>query len=341
MDVKRKYKLKKLKSPTRSAFFVSFVCSLVIHMGLFLTLYFSLINKNHLVLTKNNPIRVSLSYGEKSKPSKIQSQKNVKKSLQVTTSRLLKPNISVPKETPIFDRYQDILPQMPTGFAMKESDKTIPGSTNGSSKNGEIEFRYFDENEKLSAEERIKDTGEVQLFGKELIEQISIPFSLKEIVRSGEASVTFERSSDGEKWSPVSAYGDPYFRAVLYETLLNMSPLSYGLQILSRTEINSVKIYLTYRTKMSMDATRKPASVEVNGRKIFLTIEYAKDYDELSMFSVDEFGKHGEQPKVVPMINFLGIGMYAIKKASEDDLENDPELRKLRTSPAFVKPIGK
>lgn len=319
----------KNKNENRFGILFALIASFAIHGSLFFICSEFFSKSLPKTILNNQPIRISIKSKDKKKASETV-RKNIEQPIEVAQHEK--------NDTKIINRYQDILPK--TRGHQIQQELNVEGDR-GLSEAGKVEFRYFDENEKLSAEERIKDTGDIQLFAKELLEHISIPFSLKEIMPAGQAKASFERKSKDDPWIAVSAYGDSYFRAVLYDALSSMNPQSYGIHLLSRTDFNTIQVYLTYRTKTSMDATRNPVSVAVNGRKIFLTFENAKDLDELMIFNVGEFNNPGKQSKIVPMINWLGVAMYSMKKATVHEIYNDPELRKLRSSPAFVRPIGK
>jgi hypothetical protein len=236
------------------------------------------------------------------------------------------PATSVNRKPPVIDRYDQLFPK--AGIDYPVAGVESPGEPDTSVRG----LPSFDpENDGIPFATKTRHLSKLTVFAKDLAGLIAVPPALQKLEPSGSARVRFSRKS-GE-WQVTEAAGDPYFRALLYETLDALSPQTYGLVMLAATEFESVRVHFEFRTISVVDQTTKPIDVTIDGNKIFIVMTRQDADPKWQMLTASPAG--------LPAVNLLGIGWVLARPYIEADPNADIEVKRLRLSPAFIRPIGR
>ncbi len=281
----------------------------------------------------SEPIRMRITQREKTRPTVTpdliiaKEAVNTKKIKSVAPVQLKAGSIVVGKPAQEKPTYSDLFPQQ--GPAMPKGSETESGQTLRGSESHDPEADGF------SFDHKAKNISRLERFAKELSQHISIPSALKDLEPSGKAFLRFSRKDDS--WSIVSVTGDPYYRALLYEVLSNLSRHSHAFHLLSESEYDSVRIYLSFSTASSLDQTVKPLETKTDANKVYIAFTHQEAGAAWQM-AAPQFDDEG---RASVGLNILGVGLMAYKAIKNDDPSEDIEAKKLRLSPAFSRPIGR
>ena len=190
---------------------------------------------------------------------------------------------------------------------------------------------YDPENESIPQEVKMRNLPKLQVFANELAEVIAVPPALQKIEPNGTAQLRINER-DG-RWEIAQAKGDPYFRALLYEAFLKLTPKTNGIIVLGASDFQSVRINLEFSSVSSVDQGLDPLKIKVNGNNISIAINYKVADPKWMMLMAG--------PSALPTVNLLGVAMILAKPYIEPNPRLDFDVRKLQLSPAFSKSIGK
>jgi len=197
-------------------------------------------------------------------------------------------------------------------------------------------FRNFDEEgSDFSEEVKERNFSEIESFARELSQRITLPRSFINLVGNGETFLRFNRNPDA--WKIKRVTGNRYLRAVLFETVNKFKDSTYLSALLEKIDYDSLRIYLSYRTVSVLDKTLEPLILRTDANKIFLTITQP-DASSLWKMGMPIDNDQGDD-LVIP--NLIGIGSIIIDAFSNPPETKDQDVRKLRHSPAFLRPIGR
>ncbi len=160
---------------------------------------------------------------------------------------------------------------------------------------------------------------------------------LKQVEGKGKAFLRLSR--EGGIWRIKQVAGDPYFRVLLFDTVSELDPAGFPLLILSDVEYPTIRIYLSFETASPLDQTFKPILVSSESNKI--RIRHAQvDVDaKWNVLAPIHDTKGATNDKVA--LNLLGVGALIFDALKAQPPGDDADLRRLRLSPAFIRPIGK
>ncbi len=281
----------------------------------------------------SEPIRVRITQSKNARPTAApnpiiaKDAVTPKKIKSVASEQFKAGRVVIAKPEPEKPTYSDLFPQQ--GPTLPEGSEAEYGSTMSGSESHDPEADGF------SFDHKAKNISRLERFAKELSQHISIPSALKDLEPSGKAFLRFSRKDDS--WSIVSVSGDPYYRALLYEVLSNLSRHSHAFHLLSESDYDSVRIYLSFSTSSSLDQTVKPLETKTDANKVYIafTHQEAGAAWQMAAPQVDDEGRASVG------LNILGVGLMAYKAIKNDDPSEDIEAKKLRLSPAFSRPIGR
>jgi len=172
-------------------------------------------------------------------------------------------------------------------------------------------------------------------FAKDLAERIVIPAAVRKLAPSGKAAARFARTPDG--WHVIRAAGDPYYRALLFDALSTLSATSFALAQLDPSDYRVIDVTLTFATVSPLDQTQRPVTTSTHANAVTLAYTSAASAAVWNLaMPIDN--KEGDD-MVIP--NLLGMGMLAADALAADNPLDDHEVKRLRLSPAFLKPIGR
>lgn len=221
--------------------------------------------------------------------------------------------------------YEDLFPQR---GELPDHPANQPDETAAKS----VPMRVYDPENNVPFETKARQLPKLQVFAKELAQQISIPPALLKITRAGTARLRFGRDA-AKPWHVSEAQGDQYLRALLFEILNSLSPRDHGLLTLAESEYESVRIVFSFRVLDIVDQTAQPLDIQIDGNQIFLTITRQDVNDNWHALT--------SSPAGTPAANLLGIAIILAKPYIENDPHKDPDIRRLKASPAFIRPIGR
>lgn len=163
----------------------------------------------------------------------------------------------------------------------------------------------------------------------------SIPDKIFDIQKSGRAKVMIHKVDD-EKWAAVIRSGDNYTRAII-ETALNSIPAnSKGRIELERSEHDTFYVTFTFLTKPTNSLDKTPYTLTVRGNEIAIEVVHFEDSES---WKVAQKALTVVNPSAMA-VNILGLAelTYDALKSKSDPRTN-PDVLRLRDSPAFTKPI--
>jgi hypothetical protein len=296
------------------------ICSLLLHAGALV-----LFEERPTIRSKENiqpvtvPIKLSLKHLSKFETTR-QLRASLKSSAADTDKDLERAGNSARFRHPP-KSYSSLLPKVEIVFPQEGFNKRRKS-------------KDFDpENEGIPYAERMANILELDIFAKDVAQRISIPESLRQLEPQGHA---FARFSKQGSWKPTHAKGDPYYRALLYQVLKQFNANDHAIQMLERSSYDSVRIYLEHLTVFSKDPATEPLQIVVDGNKIFITFTHQLTDPKWQAF----MASRDKEGNANVGVNIIGIGKLLYDALNPADPLLDKDLRRLRTSPAFVKPFG-
>ncbi len=169
-------------------------------------------------------------------------------------------------------------------------------------------------------------------FAHEFSDWLTVPSSLKAIQGDGEARLSISRNG-GHRWKISKLVGDDFTRALVFDAFSQLPALTNSLVRLSEEKVSQFELIFRYQDIESPDLDLPPPKIRVEHRKIFLTYQYPTSNPAWKLVTPTPSG-------TALAINLLGIAQTIIQPYIEKDPYLDLEIRKLRVSPAFIKPIG-
>lgn len=309
------------------------IFSFIFHIGLiYLFTKISPTMDTKPIIKLSSPIKINFSTNEPEIVKKILAENP----LQKKSSSSKKKSISKPKQTQ-GKNLTSLQGENKQGSASKilKYEQLLPADSFEYYKNAKAQSENTRSNEKEIFAKQARHASKLIAFANELAEIISIPSALVKIEPEGSAKLFFSRSGEAQ-WKTTKAKGDPYFRALLYETLNKLSPNLHGLVMLSAAELDSVEIIFQFRTFSFNDSGIKPVALRIDGDKIFITMTQIKASSKWQLLnaSKDSTGRD------IVSVDLIGLGLNLANGANEEDPYQDHELQTLRLSPAYIKPIG-
>lgn len=216
------------------------------------------------------------------------------------SSATKKPSTTSEARGPSIRRYSDLLPA--TTFAMEQDVRAVPSSI-------PVTIEAADEFESKPFAEKVRFVGNLIRVANEVKDAISVPSAIRKSVNAGHARASLRRTGGPPQatWQVVAADGDPYFRAILYSTMLLAEDQSRLGSLLADVSYDAIFVTLEWRS--SPLSTPQPPP-RIDGNKITIIIN-----------------------ELVPLPSLLTIPLGA--NNGRDKLE----MRRLEASPAFVRPF--
>ena len=225
--------------------------------------------------------------------------------------------------------YKNLFPIMgeglPDGAGVVTSSPTSPVRADS----------YDPEGDTFSYETKTKNLGKLEAFARELAENISIPSAVKAIEPSGGAFLRLSRNAGG--WHVITVTGDPYFRAIIYETVSSLLSTNQALQQLSAVEYKSIRIYLSFSTVYGRAQTAKPRTTNTNANMVFINFVH-QHVDGKWQLAMPGKTPKGDDTVLLNLIGAIMLARDAIKNA---DPAESGDAKRLRLSPAFLWPVGR
>jgi hypothetical protein len=169
-------------------------------------------------------------------------------------------------------------------------------------------------------------------FAHEFSDWLTVPSSLKAIQGDGEARLSISRDG-GHRWKIFKLVGDDFTRALVFDAFSELPPLTNSLLRLSEENVSQFELIFRYQVIESSNLDLPPPKVSVEHSRIFLTYQYPTSNPAWKLVTPTPSG-------TALAINLLGIAQTIIQPYLEKDPYLDLEIRKLRVSPAYIKPIG-
>lgn len=231
---------------------------------------------------------------------------------------------SAPPQAP--KTYGDLFPTAQEGLASAER-ADAPRRAAASS--------FDPEGDAYSLDTQHRNLARLDQFATALAGRFSIPDGVKKLVPTGQAFVRLTKTSEG--WKVVHAAGDPYYRALLFEVLASQPPGGYLFRLLDETDYPMVRIYFSLVPVWSNDEAAKPLVARTASNKVFLDFTHFHVDEKWQMLMAWNDPISGGAVAA----NIIGIGTYLWGKATETEASDDLDVKKLRLSPAFSRPIGR
>jgi len=186
----------------------------------------------------------------------------------------------------------------------------------------------------IPIETRTKNLPALEEFASELAQRISVPRAVRLLQRSGSVYVRFSREKD--HWIVSRLTGDPYLRAIVWDVLDDLSPHSHPIQTLNASTYESVRIYVSFGLISSLDLSTQLVATSTDANKIFANFLY-RDLDAKWQLAMPVDNEEGDDSVALDLI---GVASFIYGKATETEPGEDPEVKRLKLSPAFVRPFG-
>jgi hypothetical protein len=280
------------------------------------------VNLIHPNESTNNDIFMNDHHIKMHRGKAFSTKQKVLKDVNATSKRSF---ASMPDKMPIFKRYDQLFPKGEQDNARLRSD--LPEISERNIRNSSS---FDPENEGFSDSTKIRNFSKLSLFSRDLADLIFIPSAVAHLEPKGSVKARYSRN--GKIWHVSQTVGDPYYRAILYETLNALSSQNYGVINLASSEFDSVRIFFDFRTISVSDQTTKPLDIKIDGNKIHIHVTYQSADPKWKMLTVSPVGQ--------PALNLLGLGLVLVEPYLGTDPMVDPEVIRLRSSPAFRSPIG-
>lgn len=169
----------------------------------------------------------------------------------------------------------------------------------------------------------------LKAFAKQVENNLQIPDALASRFNTSAAELRLVQKSAG-KFTIRKVTGDPYFRALLYERISELLESPINSLELSNSHIDRVTVALSYRKVIVTNPQDAEVQIFFSGNKI--TFDFTK-------YVVDErltvlYGGPG-----TIAINPIAAALLVYHQFHKEDDRDNPDLSKLRLSPAFSTPI--
>ncbi len=187
---------------------------------------------------------------------------------------------------------------------------------------------------------KIQASSAIIKFAELLADYINVPDALRRHFSSGKSQVLLQAQKD-KSYTLKQARGEPYFRALLFDRIKDVLASNGNTDDLEREQIASVSIRLDYRKIIvhtpSYDGPRDEIRIVGNDiTLVYVTVEQDPKWAALGLGFAP--GTDDESPAM--LMNPLAPLMMLYKYFQPGPAVNeDPALRELRSSPAYIKPI--
>ncbi len=234
------------------------------------------------------------------------------------------PKASVPERKA--ERYEDLFPSYAASPAHTPATAEATDSPAGT---------FDPEGDAIPVAEQNRNLNELETFARGLAERLSIPDSVKALTPRGRATLRLERRATG--WHVAAVTGEPYYRSILFETLAALPPRGYLFTLLDATTYQSVRIAFTLTPVSSLDTMAKPVSVSTRSNQVLLAVTHKHVDDKWQLLGAID---NAEGDDAVGA-NLIGVGQLLWDRFHQSDPAEDLDAKRLRLSPAFVRPIGR
>ncbi len=244
------------------------------------------------------------------------------------------PKVEAPSEPTAVDsgklvirRYEDLFPKDDASSAEDRAREreTVIGTS-----------RAFDpEGAAFSSETKLRNSPRLERFVDDLAERVTVPLAVRKIMHAGEARLRIRR--DRGEWSVTNVTGDPLVRAIIYDSISEMLASHYGQQLLSEVEYDTVRVVLRFSVVSLLHDSMKPIFAITEANTVFLNLSY-KEVDERWLLAMPIDHAQGNDA-VLP--NIIGIGQFVVHSLRENNPSTDISIKRLKASPAYVRPLRK
>ncbi len=237
-----------------------------------------------------------------------------------------KPAVGASSNPSAFGGYSDLFPSAAESLAFAERSEAAQTGVASS---------FDSEGDAYPNATQFKNLAHLGQFASALGSRLSIPDGLKLHSPRGRAFVRLSRKADG--WHVMDVSGDSFYRALLYEILDSQPPRGYLYRLLDGIDYPTLRIYFSLAPVWANDETAQPLVTRTSSNKVFL--DFTHVHVDVKWQMLMAFNNPIGNASVVP--NLVGIGRFFWSKATETDSTNDLDVKKLRLSPAFSRPIGR
>lgn len=242
---------------------------------------------------------------------------------------------SAPSVNKSHARFGDLLPTPgmdPTMFK-QGIRRNVAGGTAAS-----VPF-YDEESALYSPETKAFLAPDILVIARIVRERINIPSALLGYVSAASARARVRGS--GSQWDVSLADGDPYFRSLLYDGLLASLPDSLVVKSLHHSNLESVRFELQFAKMRTSKPILEPLvwATNIDANKILYSVTLWEPDVNVSPWVVTD--KDEATGTARAGFNLLAPLFFAAQHLSHDCFECDPDIKKLRSSPAFLRAFVK
>ena len=176
---------------------------------------------------------------------------------------------------------------------------------------------------------------DVKSFLEDLSARIEIPDGIYQIQKSGATKVHLIKGED-EVWRAELRQGDRYTRAIVQRAIAEIPENSIGLENLKNVNYRHLEIDITFNTRPTTVIDKQPRQLILRGNHATIAFYHFEDSDEWKV----------AQSLIAPAsqtalgLNIIGLALLAKDSfSSKPDPLNNPDLVRLRNSPAFTNQI--
>ncbi len=209
--------------------------------------------------------------------------------------------------------YQNLLPQTEVRDLREQSAERRNG--------------FDDESRSFSEESKFRNFASMTDLVKAIPEYVDVPNAVRAILSTAKLSVRMRKDSQG--WRPVRIDGDPYLRAIFFESWLYLSKQSEFRRILDKIEYSSIRFEVNLTVLSSLALDDKPQS-RIQGNFIALDMQVkrstAQEWKLLAAWQTAGVAAFG--------LDVIGLAVYAYEAYKNRNRE-DPILLRLQQSPAY------
>ncbi len=198
-------------------------------------------------------------------------------------------------------------------------------------KSSERRHGFDDEDRSFSEGTKLRNFASMTDLAKAILDYVEVPNALRDLLTSAKLSVRMQKDSKG--WRPVRIDGDPYLRAIFYESWIYLSKGSEFRRVLENLSYSTVRFEVNLIVSSSLAIDEKPQS-KIQGNFIVLDLNLkrstAKEWKLLSAWLANGDPVFG--------LNVIGLALY-VYDAYKSRNRDDPILIRLQQSPAYKAPV--
>lgn len=169
---------------------------------------------------------------------------------------------------------------------------------------------------------------DVILVAREFMQHIEFPDELRKMFMSARGILRIKKQTDGH-WAVHGLKGEPYLKALLFETYANISPDDIFWEMLDRLTYEELRLSFGFRVMPANDETVEEGMAYSHfGHRVEITRTFKVHSRKWQMLAVDP-------STALPALNVFGIAREAYMTATDKDPSQTIGIVRLRLSPGY------